>query len=244
MRGEEGQVTPALLLAIIGGFAIAVAFVSLQNLLDQTGRASTASDAAALAAGTGHRQAVTDFFDGNNGLHLGQLAQVLEGGAVPDAQALAEQEARDYADANGADVLSVTYDRFDLGKRQWEYTVVTRQQDEVKGGTSTAHTHSRSRVAVRIASGVCPGGLIVGGGCRPFDLLEQLCGNELAPPPSPTPSPTPDPSAGPSSGPSASPSPEPSPSPTFSPPPGLEGVGCLDGADLRSLITFDIRLIN
>lgn len=231
---EEGQVTPALLLAVIGGFAIAVAFVSLQNLLDQTGRASTASDAAALAAGKGQVEAVTDIFDGNNGLHLGELANILQGGAVPLGPANAEQNARDYADANGADVESVTYDGFDIGKQQWEYTVVTRQQDAVEGGTSTAHTKSRSRVAVRVAGGVCAGGLVLGGDCRPFGLLEKLCELELEPP---APDPGPKPKGGPKQ-------PEPDPPPPFTPPEGLEGVGCLGADDLRNLIDFDIRLIN
>ena len=134
----------------------------------------------------------------------------------------------------------MTYDDFDFGERQWEFTVVTRQQDEVEGGTSTAHTKSRSRIAVRITGGVCGGGLIIGGECRPFDLLEQICGLSLEP--EPEPSPEPDPSASPSEGPE--PSPSPSPSPTFTPPPGLEGLGCLTGADLSNLITFDIRLIS
>ena len=179
-RDEEGQVTPALLIAVIGGFALAVAFVSLQNLLDQSGRAATASDAAALAAGAGHRDAFEDVFAGNSGLHLGLLRQMLEEGSLqPAIIARAEQEAREYADANGAEVRTVTYDGFDLGQRQWEYTVLTQQRDTVEGGTTTARSESRSRVAVRVTAGMCGGGLVVGGDCRPWGLLEQLCDLEL-----------------------------------------------------------------
>ena len=195
-RDEEGQVTPALLIAVIGGFAIAVAFVSLQNLLDQTGRAATASDAAALGAGTGHRDALSDVFAGNSGLHLGVLKQLLEGGSPgPLVLARAEQEAREYADANGAELKSLTFDAFDVGSRKWEYTALTKQDDTIEGGNSEARSESRSRVAVRITGGVCTGGLILGGGCRGFGLLEKLCELELAPPePVPTPSPSDDPS--------------------------------------------------
>lgn len=226
-RQEEGQVTPALLLAVIGGFALAVAFVSLQNLVDQAGRSDTAADAAALAAGKAHGDAIFTVFDGNSGLHLGVLRHLLEGGPVPDVVvARAEQAARDYADANGADVLDVRYDGFDLGARQWEYTVETKQQDPVEGAGKVARTESRSRVAVRVTGGVCSGGLVVGGDCRPFELLDDLCQRELEPPePSPT-------------------APEPEPAePPFTPPPGLEGVGCLSGADLQSLVPLEIRLI-
>jgi hypothetical protein len=239
-RSEEGQVTPALLIAVIGGFAVAVAFVSLQNLLDQSGRAATASDAAALAAGAGHRDALADVFAGNSGLHLGVLKSLLGGGA-PDPMVLAraEQQAREYADANGAQTLNVAYDGFDVGRRQWEYTVLTKQQDTVEGGTGTARSESRSRAAVQITAGVCPGGLILGGDCRPFDLLEQLCELELAPPPTPTPTPT----ASSSEDPDTEPAPEPSPEPTFTPPPGLEGVGCLSGADILGLLDLKVRLI-
>lgn len=241
-RDEEGQVTPALLIAVIGGFALAVAFVSLQNLLDQSGRAATASDAAALAAGAGHRSAFEDVFAGNSGLHLGLIRQMLEGGAPePAILARAEQEAREYADANGAEVRSVTYDGFDLGERQWEYTVLTKQRDTVEGGTTTARSESRSRVAVRVTAGMCPGGLVVGGDCRPWGLLEQLCELELDPP-EPTPTTEPEESEDPEDpdGPDDQLEPE---DPVFTPPPGLEGVGCLSGTDILGLLDPEIRLI-
>jgi hypothetical protein len=239
-RDEEGQVTPALLIAVIGGFALAVAFVSLQNLLDQSGRAATASDAAALAAGAGHRDAVEDVFAGNSGLHLGLIRQMLEEGSLdPAIAARAEQEAREYADANGAEVRTVTYDGFDLGERQWEYTVLTKQRDTVEGGTTSARSESRSRVAVRVTAGLCGGGLIIGGDCRPWGLLQQLCDLELNPP-EPTPTTEPEESEGPSE--PADPEPEPE-EPELTPPPGLEGVGCLSGADILGLLDPEIRLI-
>lgn len=234
-RGEEGQVTPALLIAVIGGFALAVAFASLQNLLDQSGRAATASDAAALAAGAGHRDAIEELLAGNSGLHLGQVRNLLEGGALdPAIAARAEQEAREFADANGAEVRTVTYDGFDFGARQWEYTVLTKQRDTVEGGTTSARSESRSRVAVRVTAGVCGGGLIIGGDCRPWGLLQQLCDLELEPP-EPSPSGDPEEPEGP-----PAPGPE---EPEPSTPPGLEGVGCLSGPDLLGLLDPEIRLI-
>lgn len=240
-RDEEGQVTPALLIAVIGGFALAVAFVSLQNLLDQSGRAATASDAAALAAGAGHRDAIEDLFVGDSGLHLGLIRQMLEEGTLqPAVIARADQQAREYADANGAEVRSVTYDGFDLGQRQWEYTVLTKQRDTVEGGTTSARSESRSRVAVRVTAGLCGGGLVVGGDCRPWGLLQQLCDLELNPP-EPTPTATPSESEGPAP---EEPEEDAEPQePEFTPPPGLEGVGCLSGAEILGLLDPEIRLI-
>ncbi len=141
--------------------------------------------------------------------------------------------------ANGAEVRTVTYDGFDLGERQWEYTVLTKQRDTVEGGTTSARSESRSRVAVRITAGMCGGGLIIGGDCRPWGLLQQLCDLELNPP-EPTPSSEPEESEGPSDPPGPEPEPE---EPELTPPPGLEGVGCLSGADLLGLLDPEIRLV-
>ncbi len=229
---EEGQVTPALLTAVIGGFALAVAFVSLQGVLDQSGRAASASDAAALAVGQEHERALFAIFDGNQGNHLGQLVDLLDGTGTPRAQVVAQE----YASANGADAVSVSFDGFDLGARRWEYTVTTRQQDTVSGGDVSARSESESRVAVEVTSGLCsPGngiGLYVNGVCAGVDVLVGLCDLELNPP-EPV---ADDPAPGDGDGPPPQP-----PDPVFTPPPGLAGVGCVHPRDVLKL---DVQLVN
>ena len=235
--GEEGQVTPALLAAVLGGFALAVAFVALQDVLDQSGRAASASDAAALAVGQEHQRALLEPFEGNSGNHLGQLRRLLDGTGTPRAADVAQ----DYAEANGADAVAVAFDGFDPGHRRWEYTVTTRQRDTVRGGESTARSESRSTVAVEVVAGLCtpPGsvGLIVRSRCVGVDDLVALCDLELDPPP-----PSPSDPATPTTDPTAEPPEEPSPpeGPPYTPPPGLDGLGCVDP---RQGLAFDVRLV-
>lgn len=154
-RREEGQAYPALLLAVIGGFAIAVSFVPLQNLLDQTGRADTASDSAALAAAKAHKtnfelkvkvlpdgpQKIATFF-----IHLGMYD--------PLAQARATQ----LASANGATAV-VTGGNYNPVTQQVRYTAITRQNDTVKGGDTSANSKSRATAAAELTAGLCMGGL-------------------------------------------------------------------------------------
>jgi hypothetical protein len=233
----EGQVSPARLLAVIGGFAIAVAFVALQFGLDQTGRAASASDAAALAVGREHRESVVDLFGDDNGLHLGQLSSFLSGaGPVPGANDVAD----DYAEANGADLVGdVDYRGFDLSALQWEYQVTTEQLDTVQGADEDLQSRSTSRVAVRITEGLCPGlaGVMYGGDC--LTPAEYTAGCVPPPPPPPTPSPTttesPDPDESP--GPSEPATTTPTPSPTPFEPEGF----C--GENLADLLEWEIRLV-
>lgn len=165
-RREEGQVYPALLLAVIGGFAIAVSFVPLQNLLDQTGRADTASDSAALAAAKAHK---TNF--------------ELKVQALPDSPAkvatffiylssydgLAYARANELAGANGATAPVVTGGMYNPATQQVRYTAITRQNDTVTGGDASANSKSRATAAAELTAGICAGGLsvnILGVGCR------------------------------------------------------------------------------
>lgn len=211
---EEGQVTPALLLAVIGGFALAVAFVSLQFLSDQTGRAATASDAAALAVGAEHKTELETLLGGGGQNSLDALQNVLQQGPALRV----DEVARQYAAANGAELARpVVYNGFDLGKRQWEYTVTTRQRDKVKGGTSTAQSESTSHVAVQITSGLCtdPVGLVVNGTCAALPDLLKVCDLSLDPPADPKPG--------------------------DKPPDGLDGVGCVDPS---SVLGWNIHLVN
>jgi hypothetical protein len=239
-RDEEGQVYPALLLAVIGGFAIAVAFVALQFGLDQTGRAASASDAAALAVGREHRESVVDLFGDNNGLHLGQLTSFLSGaGPVPGANDVAD----DYAEANGADLVGdVEYRGFDLSAVQWEYEVTTEQLDTVEGADEELQSRSTSRVAVRITSGLCPGlaGVMHGGDCLSPTEYTAGC---VPPPPPPSPTPTASPttteSPGSEESPGASESPTATPTPTPTP---FEPADFCD-LNLAELLEWEIRLV-
>lgn len=185
-RTEEGQVYPALLLAVIGGFAIALSFVGLQNLVDQTGRAASASDAAALAVGQAHRDNVVQALAGDPAAHLGQLLSFLQTvGAAPAADQVAGQ----YAAANGAEVEGqVRYVGFDTGRREWVYEVSTLQSDTVEGGTGSTRSESASRVAVAITGGLCPDfrGIEVDGTCIDAQKYGEDC---VAPPPPPPPPP-------------------------------------------------------
>lgn len=235
---EEGQVYPALLLAIIGGLAIALGFIGLQNLMDQGGRANSASDAAALAVGSQFRDdALTSLGVAGPGNHLGELLGTLDslmnnGGSWPGADAVAGE----YARANGAQLDGdVEYQGFDPQAHRWVWRVVTEQLDTVHGGTESARSRSASRVAVDLAGALCQGGLVLNGSCVTPGQWAKDC---LAPPPPPPP---PSPTAGgggggkPSESPSASPNP--SPSPTFTPAPYCD-------FNILDLLKMRVQLIN
>ena len=151
-RDEEGQVYPALLIAIIGGFAIAVAFLGLQNLLDQNGRAASASDAAALGVGTAFRDDTVGQLSGYG--DLTDLLSFLKGaGSWPGADDAAQQ----FAGANGASVDgSVQFEGFDADQGRWVFKVRTEQKDTVKSADSSSKSPSSSTVAVTV-SGLCDG---------------------------------------------------------------------------------------
>lgn len=202
-RTEEGQVYPALLLAVIGGFAIALAFLGLQNLLDQTGRAASASDAAALAVGKAHRENVVNAFAADPQGRLGGFLDFLQStGPAPAAG----QVAREFATANGAQVVGMKYDGFRVSQREWVYEMSTQQLDTVEGGTRTARSRSRSKVAVTITGGLCQdlSGIQVDGTCVDADRYLEDC-TAPAPPPPPPPSPRPGDPPAPSEAPSADP---------------------------------------
>jgi hypothetical protein len=228
-RTEEGQVYPALLLAVIGGFAIAIAFLGLQNLLDQTGRAASASDAAALAVGKAHRDTVVSDFAADPQGRLAGFLDFLQGtGPAPAAN----QVAGSFAAANGAQVLGARYDGFRVGQREWVYEVSTRQLDTVEGGSSTARSESTSKVAVTITGGLCADlrGIQVDGTCVDAARYSVDC-NAPAPPPPPPPPPSPKPGDPP-----APPAP-----PTADPPPFQAQGYC--GASLEDLLQWQIHLV-
>lgn len=177
-RAEEGQVYPALLLAICGGLALAVLFVVIQNLLDQTGRSDTAADSAALAAAREHRDEFTGSL-GAGGAAVKSLLGFLSGesswGQAPGARDAAEE----YAKANGATVTDFRFEGFDLSERRWTYFVETQQKDEVENadGGDGAQTKSTALASVTLAGGLCDGGLGIegpGGECLTSELLDLL----------------------------------------------------------------------
>ena len=228
-RTEEGQVYPALLLAVIGGFAIALAFLGLQNLLDQTGRAASASDAAALAVGKAHRDDVVRSFAADP---QGRLVRFLDFLRTTGPAPAANQVAGDFAAANGAQVTGVRYDGFRVGQREWVYEMSTRQLDTVEGGSRTARSRSTSRVAVTITGGLCRDlrGIQVGSTCVDADRYGEDC-TAPAPPPPPPPPPSPEPGDRPA----------PSAPPTADPPPFRAQGYC--STSLEDLLQWQIHLV-
>ena len=236
-RREEGQVTPALLVAVSGALALAVGLISLQVLSDQTGRADTASDAAALAVGREHQEAILSIFDGNSGLHLGQLANLI---LSPGETVNADEVAEEFAAANGATAEDVDLTGFDPSSTlpEWRYAVTTQQADEIEGGGKTVQIESTSTVEVRITSGLCRPkddegglGLELEGGCASPELLKNLCELDLNPPSTEAPSPTDAPTG---TGPPVT---EP---PVFEPPDGFEPE-CVNP---RDFIDWEVRLVS
>lgn len=175
-RREEGQVYPALLLAVIGGFAIAVSFIPLQNLFDQTGRADTAGDSAALAAAKAHKEAFLDLELTNSNNTLTNLDEFLAHLLTPQ-DGLAFSAAQELADANGANALSATTLGYDPFRRGWVYEVITEQDDTVKGGDASANSKSRVK-AIAYADGLClevgPGVEILGK-CHDVPTWTAIC---------------------------------------------------------------------
>lgn len=175
-RREEGQVYPALLLAVIGGFAIAVSFIPSQNLLDQTGRADTASDSAALAAVKAHKEAFLDLELTNTHNTLTNLEEFLAHLLTPQ-DGLAFAAAQDLASANGAHALSATTLGYDPVRRGWVYEVITEQDDTVEGGDAAVNSKSRAK-AIAYADGLCLGagpGVWIAGICHDTVVWLGIC---------------------------------------------------------------------
>lgn len=179
-RREEGQVYPALLLAVIGGFAIAVTFIPLQNLLDQTGRADTAADSAALAAAKSHRDVWKRVpFEG--GTPSTRLILWIE--KLRASGSMASLEAEKLASANGADVVNFRPDtyRFDFVKKRAAYEVTTMQKDTVEGGDASVRSQSRAVAEATVTNGhvLCgtnadPGVMLLGF-CYQISVWPELC---------------------------------------------------------------------
>jgi len=145
---EDGQVTPALLMAVIGAFALAVIFVVIARGEDQGGRSDTAADAAALAIGREYQRHTGTFLAPMIETKLPVLAAY-----QPITAAAAAQQ---YADANGARVVAARYEGFDPLTLEWRYWVKVEQQDTIEGGgRSHEPTTSTATVAVKAVGGLC-----------------------------------------------------------------------------------------
>jgi hypothetical protein len=216
VRQQEGQVMPALLLAVVITTFAAVLLFTVGEAADQSSRAETASDAAALgAAQTFARdvpgQVVASFVQG-----LG-LAQACA--AVPGQEAAA----RDYTRANGSDLVGFRCEP--EGGAHWRFTAQTRARDTVRDSNSGRVVRSESRSAAELElTGICGSGTGIdfSGGCLTFELFELLCA------PEPTASPT------------GSPAPTGTPGPL---PPWLDGEPCPATGDLVDRLDSQVRLI-
>lgn len=199
---ERGQVAPALVAALVGGLAIALVVITLGRGLDQTARAVTASDAAALAVAKEHQRQFVNSF-GVDGGPLADLPAYLNSwGPVSGA----ERDAADYADANGADVQGqVDFEGYDAGEQRWVYGVRTKQRDPVSDD-SDKRAENVSKAEVKITEGLCAGGTGIdyNGTCVTAQVYEDGCEIEEPPPPPP-----PDPSASPTETPEPPDPPEP-----------------------------------
>ncbi len=238
-RREDGQVLPALLLAVVFGvFLTAVLFI-VGGAGDQSARAGTASDAAALAAGDEAATELRTFLSGDPGVHLGQVAT----GAGLDPTSL-QSSASTYARANGADEQSTAVTGFSPSTFEWQIEVTVKARDVVRDNLHTAvQGTSTSRVSVRL-DGLCSvadgfGFVLPGlGHCLTSALLGVLC---AAPSPASLASPAP-PAVTATPDPSATPVPPPH-DPREDLPEWLHGHGCPASADLFAAMAPDVRLV-
>ena len=226
---------PALLLAVLVSALLTAGLFVVGRTADQGSRANTASDAAALAAGTEAAQEIRAFLAGD-GLHLGQL---LNGGGLDFATI--SSHAATYASANGSNLVSANFLGF-TGPTQWTFEVTVEAKDTVTdpdhgpfpGQGAVPRSQSTSRVTMQL-DGLCNVGAFgfgIWGNCLTAPLLSDLC---AAPPPP----------ADPVVVPSGSPSP--SPTPTVAGPvlPGwLHGHSCPDTGPLALGLTPQIHLVS
>ena len=167
-REEEGQVTPALLLAVLGSFALVMLFVALPRLLDQTERADTASDSAAIAASRAHKEwfmMMGKAQIGNPIANFPNVMSLLARGLAPTAYA----EGLSFARSNGATLAQLNADPYDMFRKRWVIHARAKQLDTIKGGNTTANSERDARAELRAVSGLClkaGPGVEVNGQCK------------------------------------------------------------------------------
>lgn len=181
-RGEEGQVYPALLLAVIGVFALAVTFLPVQEVLDQNNRADTAADGAALALAKAQKEEMGQVGAISAPTVMPALLGHLSGRMMPMS---GWTQAQSFAKANGADLTAAVPLGFDPSLPGWRWEVSTRQRDTVKGGDVRAHSKSRAVVVAEVTAGLCAGGsgFIYGGACIDPVTWSTSCYNPYYQPP-------------------------------------------------------------
>lgn len=84
------------------------------------------------------------------------------------------------AGANGATAEVVPSYGFDLAKRRRIYTVITTQEDTVKGGDAAVNSKSRASAAAEVSEGLCKSATgygvdIMGVGCKSAADWVLLC---------------------------------------------------------------------
>jgi hypothetical protein len=234
LHEEEGQVAPALLLAVLLTFAAALALFAVGRVGDQSARTDSAADAAALAVGREFSERAADTILAGGGLNLGNLGAFSTAGL--------DARAAEYARGNGSDLTALRFLGYS-GLGDWRFEVETRASDEVVDemlSRRSFRSEARSAVSVRF-TGLCGGaggvGLDMYGGCLTPDLLAQLC----APPPPPPPPPDDDEETPPDEEEEEEEPPPPPPDPL---PPWLEGESCPSVGDLRDALGPDVRLVS
>ncbi len=234
---DEGQVVPALILAVVAALACAVLLFTVGEAADQSSRTETAADAAALAVG----EAFVDFAEGEvvgvgSGPSFVRLTHISSLGRDFVASGEADRAASDYARANGSQVVGMVEMTVD-DHGEWVFQVETRSIDVVQGsGGVSAQSSARSRVRVTM-NGLCAGGngVLAMGGCLTPGHLNILC-NEHGPDLQPTATPTATPVDG------SAPVEPPAPDPHSALPPWLRGQDCPAAEELLDALAPEVVL--
>jgi len=176
---------PALLVAVLGAFAIAVAFFAVANGEEQSARADTAADAAALdAVEAWHDEALALLLTGADatqasGTPAGLVGVLTAIGLFQPGSGYAR--ASSFARANGADLRGLRWVP-DRSPVTWTVEATVEQRDPVsaeKGGPER-NARSTSRAQVRMLRGLCLSGTGVGitlrtGVCADSTMLLATC---------------------------------------------------------------------
>ncbi|MFT4288468.1 hypothetical protein [Nocardioides sp.] len=165
-RGERGQVTPALLAAVLGAFAIMVGMFTLARGSEQSARSDTAADAAALAAA--------------KQWHVEALALLQASAGTPALAAAVGSlnffqpvggyaTAAEFAGANGGDLEGYQWLPAGGGLK-WVVQATVRQRDNLVD-RGDLNSRSTSRVRVEATGGLCWAGSLG------FELNDGSCGD-------------------------------------------------------------------
>lgn len=170
-RGERGQVTPALLAAVLGAFAIAVGLFTLARGSEQSARSDTAADAAALAAAKQWHTEALDTLLAAAAPTTEEIATVVE--ALTFFQPVGgHPQAASFAQANGGELLNYEWIP-DNNPAAWVVQVEVEQRDDLTSNSSR-NSRSTSRVEVKATGGLCNAGRLLG-----LQLRDGACANPV-----------------------------------------------------------------